>query len=749
MNTRGELQLLNDNEAKVFPLETPRFTVGRGTENSLCLPHGVVSRAHAEIIRLGDDFMVRDLGSTNGSYVNGARMSEQMLNDGDVLRFGHGGPEVAFKLMRLAEPDATTEGDLKHPPSTTQNLIQSLSGRMRNEMPTDPREEANLRGVLAEAHLNEGQPQRALELLSKYNDPTTLSALSLPFRATVLLTLGRTYCEAKQTELALATLQQSLSCYTQAGDEAGSADAHAALGRALIGSGELFDARQHLHRAQQAARRAGNARLLAEINYMLGRVEWKEGDFESARFHWLRASRLAEPTTDALLRARLKVQQAFVLYVEAKLKEAVPVYQEAIEEIRPLNNARLLLKAQSGLSRVLTRLGSWTAALRLFEERLQLAQKQQYHKAEAVALTDLAELKLYQGDFMTAWNAIQAAVARHGQSVYARTQRILGRVLLSRGQRTEAIEALEKGLAVAREKGALEEQILTELELALVHLEKNDFTKAQAQLEAAEAITALDPQLGLAGRVLYVRGSLHAAQNQVAEANRSFAQSLAIFQTVGDPFRTALSEAALGELRLSVGRMESARAHLEQAQSIFAKLGATGEMRRVETRLATSALSSVQGAMTMAIPGGISKTAYLTMSRPLTKLGATTMLPTPQIVLLAIGNGQLASLLARGLEAENYVVQQVQDGTTAYEMVLNKERNFSMLVVDALLARKSGFDICRDLRKAKFETPVILLGGRHGIEDKIEALQAGADDFLSKRNLVFEELLAKMEALLR
>ncbi|MBI1763100.1 MAG: response regulator [Acidobacteria bacterium] len=748
MDTRGELHLLTDNDVKIFPLETPRFTVGRGTENSLCLPHGVVSRAHAEIIRLGDDFLLRDLGSTNGSYVNNVRVAEQMLNDGDHLRFGHGGPEVNFKILSAVASDAPTDGAPKHPRSTTQSLIQSLSGRMLDAMPADPREEANLRCVLAEQHLNQGQAARAMELLNKYTDPATLSALSLPFRASVLLTLGRTYCEGKQTDMALEALQQSLNCYAQSADEAGSADAHAAWARALIGSGELFEARQHLQRSLLATRRAGNTRLLAELHYMLGRVDWKEGDFEGARYHWLRASRLAETTTDQVLRARVKVQEAFVLYAEAKLKDAVPVYQEAIQQIQAIGNTRLLLKAQSGLSRVLTRLGSWGAALRLFEERLQLAQQHKLVKAEAVALTDLAELKLYQGDLMTAWNAIQAAVQRHGQSVYARTQRILGRVLMSRGQRAEAIEALEKGVQVAREKGAFEEQILLELELALVHLEKGDLAKAQTRLEAAEAITALDPELGLAGRVLYVRGSVHAAQQQVAEANRSFAQSLSIFQSIGDQFRTALCEAALGDLRTHVGRLESARAHLEQAQSIFAKLGATGEMRRIEVRLAAGALASVQGAMTAAGPG-ISKTAYLTMSRPLAKMGATTMLAAPQIVLLAIGNGELASLLARGLEAENYVVEQTQDGKTAYEQVLNKERDFGMLVLDALLAHKSGFDVCRDLRKAKLETPVILLGGRQGIEDKIEALQAGADDFLSKRNLVFEELLAKMEALLR
>ena len=62
--------------------------------------------------------------------------------------------------------------------------------------------------------------------------------------------------------------------------------------------------------------------------------------------------------------------------------------------------------------------------------------------------------------------------------------------------------------------------------------------------------------------------------------------------------------------------------------------------------------------------------------------------------------------------------------------------------------------ICGDLLTTllirwNLETPVVLLGGRAGVEDKIEALQSGADDYLSKRKMVFEELHAKMEALLR
>ena len=114
-----------------------------------------------------------------------------------------------------------------------------------------------------------------------------------------------------------------------------------------------------------------------------------------------------------------------------------------------------------------------------------------------------------------------------------------------------------------------------------------------------------------------------------------------------------------------------------------------------------------------------------------------------------MGNDELALLLEKGLEVENYLVSRVQDGRTAYESAINSDPVFELLILDALLEHQSGFDVCRELRKHKLETPVILLGSRQGVEDKIEALQSGADDFISKRALVFEELLAKVDALLR
>ncbi|HXG68660.1 MAG TPA: response regulator [Blastocatellia bacterium] len=743
---RGEfyLELLDD--GRTFALDAPRLTIGRDRKNSLCLPYPAVSRYHAELTRMDEFFLLRDVGSTNGIYINGALVTEQLLNDGDVVRFGNTGPSMVFKRSdhskRLTRPEPIAAG-------TTRNLIEALSGILENPT-TDPREETNLRCALAEAYLNKGKPEAALDTLSKYVD--TAIPLSLPpqFRARVFYWIGRCRVDSKQYAQAIDALHRSLGLYMQVADEAGIAEAQAALGRALIGLDDLISARDTLHRALLTARRLGNSRLLADVYLLLGRVDWKEGDLEGARHNWSRAIAPAEKTNDTILKARVQLQQAFILYSEGKLKEAASAYQTVINQIESIGNVRFLLKAYSNLSRALMRLGSWSAAERLLEDRLRMARDNKVAKAEAVALTDLAELRLLQGNLAAAHNVIKLALNRHGGTVYARTQRILGRILTAMGQHAESLIELEKGLEAARKKGALEEQILISLKLALVHLETGDVARAREQLESVESSQSLDPALSLMGRALYTRGAIEAASGQMAEANRSFTQSLSIFKTIGDPFRAGLCHAAIGGLREGTGRLESARAHLEEAQQIFAKLGALAELQRVEAQLHAKTLENVRPMMTRTLSHGLTQAAPLSMSISMTAvLDEVITQSIPRRVLVAEADDEVAQMLTRGLEVENYVVDRVQDGRAALERVNDPEWRYDLLVLNALLEHRSGFDLCRELRNRKIETPIILLGTRQGLEDKIEALQAGADEFISKKNLVFEELLAKVEALLR
>lgn len=161
MSITGEIHVTVNDVERVIALTAPRFTIGRDAKNALPLRQPGVSRYHAEVIRLGNDFLLRDLGSTNGSFVNGTRTSEQLLNDGDVLRFGRSGPEAVFRYVehsQVTQPERQVIEPERHGPGTAENLIKSLSRKL--EPLKDAREDVNLRCVLAEAYLSKGEHTR-------------------------------------------------------------------------------------------------------------------------------------------------------------------------------------------------------------------------------------------------------------------------------------------------------------------------------------------------------------------------------------------------------------------------------------------------------------------------------------------------------------------------------------------------------------------------------------------------------------
>ena len=85
MGVRGELHLLGGGGVRVVPLDDSRLTVGRDETSTLRFDQPMVSRQHAEILRLGNDFLLRDHGSTNGSYVNDVPVTKSVLPDCDAV----------------------------------------------------------------------------------------------------------------------------------------------------------------------------------------------------------------------------------------------------------------------------------------------------------------------------------------------------------------------------------------------------------------------------------------------------------------------------------------------------------------------------------------------------------------------------------------------------------------------------------------------------------------------------------------
>ncbi len=109
---------------------------------------------------------------------------------------------------------------------------------------------------------------------------------------------------------------------------------------------------------------------------------------------------------------------------------------------------------------------------------------------------------------------------------------------------------------------------------------------------------------------------------------------------------------------------------------------------------------------------------------------------------------KLAQTLKEGLEGEGYEVEVFHNGLLAEEGVLEDSAAFSAMILDLMLPRKNGFEVCESLRAQGVALPIIILTARDTLEDKVKALDSGADDFLTKP-FEFEELMARLRAVAR
>jgi two-component system alkaline phosphatase synthesis response regulator PhoP len=115
-------------------------------------------------------------------------------------------------------------------------------------------------------------------------------------------------------------------------------------------------------------------------------------------------------------------------------------------------------------------------------------------------------------------------------------------------------------------------------------------------------------------------------------------------------------------------------------------------------------------------------------------------------ILLIEDEGGLVLTLTDRLIREGYAVESAADGESGLERAAGEA--FDLLLLDLMLPRMSGFDVCRELRRRGIETPVIMLTARGQVADKVVGLKIGADDYVTKP-FDMTELLARIEANLR
>ena len=115
-------------------------------------------------------------------------------------------------------------------------------------------------------------------------------------------------------------------------------------------------------------------------------------------------------------------------------------------------------------------------------------------------------------------------------------------------------------------------------------------------------------------------------------------------------------------------------------------------------------------------------------------------------ILLVEDEPSAARMLAKGLREQAYAVDIAGDGARAlYEMSIT---DYDAVVLDVMLPLQDGLSVCRQIRQAGSVVPVLMLTARDGIDSRIEGLDSGADDYLTKP-FDFGELLARLRAIIR
>jgi len=115
-------------------------------------------------------------------------------------------------------------------------------------------------------------------------------------------------------------------------------------------------------------------------------------------------------------------------------------------------------------------------------------------------------------------------------------------------------------------------------------------------------------------------------------------------------------------------------------------------------------------------------------------------------ILIIEDEHKIANSIKKGLEQESYAVDVTCNGADGFDMASSEE--YDVIVLDLMLPDMDGIEICKNLRSEKNHTPILMLTAKGQLDDKVNGLNSGADDYLVKP-FAFTELLARIRALSR
>lgn len=117
-------------------------------------------------------------------------------------------------------------------------------------------------------------------------------------------------------------------------------------------------------------------------------------------------------------------------------------------------------------------------------------------------------------------------------------------------------------------------------------------------------------------------------------------------------------------------------------------------------------------------------------------------------VLIVEDEENLAKLIKKSLESEGYAVDYLMDGESGQNRIESSHKDYDLVILDLMLPKRSGSEVCQNIRKIGISTPIMILTAKGGADNKVSLLDTGADDYMQKP-FELKELFARIRALTR
>jgi len=395
-------------------------------------------------------------------------------------------------------------------------------------------------------------------------------------RAIALHTRALKHAELAHESRAIGLAHYELAlCYKQVGD-----------------SGIVRD---HLTEAASALNAAGDRRHLALVHSLSAVLLAQSGRSDEAQNALRLGEKLAMSIHADDVLAGIVHNQANVALMRHRLDQALTLAQRSVAIHETIGSGHGLAVALATLGQIFVQIGDFERAETILTRTLDIRSPIQFQETTGAVFDTLAQIHLMRGSYDRAAEYLRLAREAYGapgmQTMrwYEWSLRVLGvKLAIRRGAFDEALETANE-LATTQGVPAAE-AIQADLAACEALLAAGKAPDAQHRLTECES--RLDPRGSPAtwGEFLRIRGAVHDQTHRPSAAYHDFAQSVNVFELLGERYQAALSQLALGRLTSRSGRRGIAERHLSAAADVFAMLGAKRDLDEVEA--ARSALAA-------------------------------------------------------------------------------------------------------------------------------------------------------------